>query len=52
MGGWIIAPELGIEMVKVFLATAFTEGLEAWRQEFLKKAKTEFENLENAIYAK
>jgi ribose 5-phosphate isomerase B len=50
MGGWIIAPELGIEMTKLFLATGFTEGLEPWRREFLGKAKAEFKAIEDAIY--
>lgn len=34
MGGWKIAPEVGCEMADVFLSTAFTQGLEEWRQEF------------------
>lgn len=39
MGGWIIAPEMGIEMAEAFLNTEFTHGLEEWRQKFLKNAK-------------
>lgn len=50
MGGWIIAPEMGIEMVRLFMETAHTEGLEPWRQDFLKNAKVEFEKLEDTIY--
>lgn len=50
MGGWIIAENMGIEMCKIFLETAFTQGLEEWRQEFLKNAKKEFEALEDKIY--
>ena len=50
MGGWKIAPELGIEMADVFLSTAFTQGLESWRQDFLKGAKGEVEKLEQEIY--
>ena len=50
MGGWKIAPELGIEMADVFLSTAFTQGLEPWRQDFLKGAKGEVEELEQEIY--
>lgn len=50
LGGWLIAPEMGLEMVKAFLATAHTEGLEPWRQEFLLNAKAEFEKLEDGIY--
>jgi ribose 5-phosphate isomerase B len=50
MGGWVIAPEMGIEMVKAFLNTAHGEGLEPWRQDFLKNAKAEFEKLESEIF--
>lgn len=52
MGGWVIAPEMGLEMVKAFLATEHTQGLEPWRQEFLLNAKAEFEKLEEDIYSK
>ncbi|HIZ20117.1 MAG TPA: RpiB/LacA/LacB family sugar-phosphate isomerase [Firmicutes bacterium] len=38
MGGWIIGPEMGVDMVKAFLETGFTQGLEPWRAEFLTKA--------------
>ena len=41
MGGWIIAPELGIEMTDLFLNTGFTDGLEEWRKEFLTGAREE-----------
>ncbi len=50
MGGWVIAREMGLEMVDVFLKTAHTEGLEEWRQTFLKNAKVEFCKLEETIY--
>ena len=50
MGGWKIAPELGMEMTDIFLSTEFTEGLEEWRQEFLKGAKNEVAALEEKIY--
>ena len=50
LGGWVIAPEMGIEMADIFLSTGFTQGLEEWRQEFLKKAKAEFDALERDIY--
>lgn len=36
MGGWIVAPELGVAMVDKFLDTGFTDNLEEWRREFLK----------------
>jgi len=50
MGGWIIAENMGIEISKIFLETGFTQGLEEWRQEFLKNAKKECEALEYKIY--
>ena len=50
MGGWVIGPEMGLEMAKVFLKTGFTEGLEAWRKEFLEGARKEFAALEDTIY--
>lgn len=50
MGGWVIAREMGLEMVDAFLKTEHTEGLEEWRQTFLKNAKVEFCKLEDEIY--
>lgn len=37
MGGWKIAPEVGCEMVDVFLATEFTQGLEPWLSGVFKR---------------
>lgn len=50
MGGWMINNEMGIAMTDKFLNTAFTENLEEWRQEFLKKAMVEVEAIEKKIY--
>lgn len=50
MGGWKIAPEVGCEMVDVFLSTPFTHGLEEWRQEFLKGAREKVKAFEEEIY--
>lgn len=50
LGGWIIAPELGLEIVEAFLNTEFTEGLEEWRQEFLKNAYKEVQAIEEGVY--
>ena len=50
MGGWKIAPEVGCEMADVFLNTDFTQGLEPWRQEFLKGAKEKVAEIEKEIY--
>lgn len=50
MGGWKLGPEVACEMAETFLTTGFTEGLEEWRQEFLKGAKVKVAELENEIY--
>ncbi len=50
MGGWLIAPEMGIEMTKAFLKTDFLQDLEEWRKEWLTNAKREVQNLEDRIY--
>lgn len=39
MGGWIIGPEMGVEMAKKFMETEFTQGLEDWRAKNLVKAR-------------
>ena len=44
MGGWIIAPILGVAMAKAFLETEFTQNLEDWRANNLKKAKVEIQD--------
>lgn len=48
MGGWVTANEMGLEMAKAFLSTNHTEGLEEWRQEFLKKALVEVGQIDDA----
>ena len=50
MGGWIVAPELGVAMVDKFLDTGFTDNLEEWRKEFLTNARVRVANLEETIY--
>ncbi len=50
MGGWVIGDIMGIEMVDAFLNTDFTEGLEEWRQDFLKNAYSKVGELEKEIY--
>ncbi len=50
MGGWMIAPELGIAMTDKFLNTNFTDNLEDWRKEFLKNASKELEALEETLF--
>lgn len=48
MGGWVTANEMGLEMAKAFLTTDHTQGLEEWRQEFLKKALVEVHQIDGA----
>jgi len=50
MGGWITAETMAFDMVDAFLETEFMEGLEEWRQEFLKKAGGKVTEIENEIY--
>lgn len=50
MGGWMIGEMMACDMVDAFLETGFTQGLEEWRQEFLKKAGAKVTEIENAIY--
>ena len=49
MGGWMIAPTLGIEMTDEFLNARFTVGVEEWRKAWLENAKAEFIKLEDNI---
>lgn len=46
MGGWIVAPEAGVQMAKVFLETDYLEGAEEWRKDWLKAAAKKVELLE------
>lgn len=50
MGGWIVGPEMAVEMVKVFLQTQWLEGLEDWRQANLKRFNACVEEIEDKIY--
>ena len=50
MGGWIVGPELAIEMTKVFLATQWLQDLEDWRQTNLRKFDAQVKAIEGDIY--
>jgi len=50
MGGWLIAPVLGIEMTEAFLNTAFTENLEDWRAKKLEKALDKVKEIERRSF--
>ncbi len=50
MGGWIVGPEMGVEMVKTFLNTAWCEGLEDWRAANMHKFSAKLAEIEEKIY--
>ena len=50
MGGWIVGPEMAVEMVKTFLATDWCQDLEDWRRENMKKFAVELGAIEDRIY--
>ena len=50
MGGWIVGPEMAIEMVKAFLNTEWCEGLEDWRAVNMHKFSAEVQKIEDGIY--
>lgn len=50
MGGWIIAPEMGVKMAEAFLNTAWLEGVEEWRKDWLAKAAEKVRELEEDLF--
>ena len=50
MGGWIVGPEMAIQMVRAFLETEWLEGLEDWRQVNLRGFDQRVRALEKEIY--
>lgn len=50
MGGWIVGPELAVEMVKTFLATDWCQDLEDWRAENMHKFAAKLSAIEDGIY--
>ena len=50
MGGWIVGPEMAVEMVKTFLATDWCQDLEDWRRENMKKFAVQVSAIEDRIY--
>jgi ribose 5-phosphate isomerase B len=50
MGGWIVGPELAIEMVQTFLNTAWCQDLEDWRAENMHKFAAKLSAIEDGIY--
>lgn len=52
MGGWIVGPEMAVEMTRTFLATDWLQDLEPWRAENLKKFDAQVKNIEDKVYGK
>ena len=50
MGGWIVGPELAVEMVKTFLATEWCQDLEDWRAANMHKFAAQIDRIEGEIY--
>ena len=50
MGGWIVGPEMAIEMVKTFLSTEWCQDLEDWRAVNMHKFSAEVQKIEDRIY--
>ena len=50
MGGWIVGPEMALEMVKTFLATDWCQDLEDWRKENMKKFAVQVSAIEDSVY--
>ena len=50
MGGWIVGPEMAIEMVKAFLNTAWCQDLEDWRAANMHKCAAKVAEIEDGIY--
>ena len=52
MGGWIVGPEMAVEMVKTFLATAWCQDLEDWRAANMHRFAAKVSAIEDGIYGK
>ena len=50
MGGWIVGPEMAVELVKAFLSTEWCQDLESWRAENMHKFAAKVSAIEDAIY--
>ena len=50
MGGWIVGPEMAVEMVRTFLATEWCQDLEDWRAVNMHRFAAEVRAIEDRIY--
>ena len=52
MGGWIVGPEMAVEMTKTFLATEWCQDLEDWRAANMHKFAVQVAAIEDECYGK
>ncbi|MBR5093714.1 MAG: RpiB/LacA/LacB family sugar-phosphate isomerase [Oscillospiraceae bacterium] len=52
MGGWIVGPEMAVEMTKTFLATDWCQDLEDWRAANMHRFAVQVAAIEDACYGK
>jgi len=52
MGGWIVGPEMALEMVKTFLATDWCQDLEDWRAANMHKFAAQVSAIEDGVYGR
>ncbi len=50
MGGWIVAPEMGVKMAEAFLTTDWLQDLEDWRKTWLTNASATVRELEETLF--
>ena len=50
MGGWIVGPEMSVEMTRTFLETDWCQDLEDWRAENMHKFSAKVAEIEDKIY--
>jgi ribose 5-phosphate isomerase B len=50
MGGWIVGPELAVEMTKTFLSTEWCQDLEDWRAANMHRFAAQLSAIEDGIY--
>jgi len=50
MGGWIVAPEMGVKMAEAFLNTEWLQDLEEWRKGWLAGAADTVRELEQSMF--
>ena len=52
MGGWVVGPELAVDMTKTFLNTEWCQDLEDWRAANMHRFAGEVAAIEDANYGK